>query len=291
MGILFSLSASEDTRRRRLRDLALAPDILLGMPHLTPFGLSETWLLKELAHRHWLLLGEQMGLDDADFRADDGGEIYAAICASSLTDGAGLEQFGANDILTIASSMEPVGYASTSSRHVLLRDGLRLAEVELISTFVQRLEAGRNASIARVRARLLPGGGTPNTLAQRARAVRQGDLSSLGALPAAPADLCRPFHFLPVPIQDFNGAGLLYFAHFQGVFDRALSSWGEGSAPSLLARDIYYLGNIDAGQPVTVALEAVSADGRSLHMSLCDPAGNRLALEAVTFAQAWTAFS
>ena len=46
---------------------ALEPHLLIGMPHLTPHGLSETWLMKELGHRHWLMLTRDLGMDNADF--------------------------------------------------------------------------------------------------------------------------------------------------------------------------------------------------------------------------------
>jgi hypothetical protein len=34
----------------------LASAVVLGMPHLSLNGLSETWVLKECGHRHWFLL-------------------------------------------------------------------------------------------------------------------------------------------------------------------------------------------------------------------------------------------
>ena len=40
---------------------ALSDEIVLGMPHLCLGGLSETWLIKECGHRHWLLLAQATG--------------------------------------------------------------------------------------------------------------------------------------------------------------------------------------------------------------------------------------
>ena len=53
------------------------PDaVVLGMPHLCMTGLSETWLLKECGHRHWLLLAEAAGLAAPDFRDPAGDPIF-----------------------------------------------------------------------------------------------------------------------------------------------------------------------------------------------------------------------
>ncbi|MGO8470307.1 hypothetical protein AB9F45_39245, partial [Rhizobium leguminosarum] len=59
---------------RDLMERALDPHILLCMPHLNGNGLSETWLMKELGHRHWLMLACHLGIDNADFRTADGEE-------------------------------------------------------------------------------------------------------------------------------------------------------------------------------------------------------------------------
>jgi hypothetical protein len=112
--------------RRALMERALEPHILLGMPQLTPFGLSETWLMKELGHRHWLMLASCMGMDDADFRTADGAETYAAICATSLTN-AQLDRARPNQVLSIQSVLEPVSKTQVSSRHRLLVDGEAIA--------------------------------------------------------------------------------------------------------------------------------------------------------------------
>ena len=246
--------ATLDLRRRRLVEAALAPDVLIGMPHLTPQGLSETWLLKELAHRHWLMLGRSLGLEDADFRTPGGGEVYAAICACALRD-ARFESVAANDIVTIRSSMAPVGRTRMGSVHRLSVDGRMIGEVELISAFVHRTEAGRNGSIARVRSAMFEtdGPGEPSELARRMERVRRGELSGAGL--GVAEDFSQSYRFKPSQMQDFNGAGLFYFVSFQGVADRAVESWfGAGLVP--VERQIFFTGNIEAGEDVIVKLRA-----------------------------------
>ena len=59
---------------RALMEQALFPHVLLGMPHLAPTGLSETWLMKELGHRHWLMLARHLGMENAS-----DAEVFAEI--------------------------------------------------------------------------------------------------------------------------------------------------------------------------------------------------------------------
>lgn len=253
MGAIAKL-IQNDSRRQHLVDAALAPNILLGMPHLTPFGLSETWLLKELAHRHWLMLGQSMGLDDADFRMPDGGEVYAAICATAVRN-ADLASLTANDILTIRSSLEPVSRTRMSSVHQLTVDGRAVGEVELISAFVHRADGPRNGGIARVR---LPGfeavapAFRRSLLAEQSDRLRRADASEAGAHWTA-APVLRQYSFTPSQMQDFNGAGLFYFASYQAVIDRAFEAW-FGAPLDIRERETHYLGNIETGETVTVKL-------------------------------------
>ncbi|HEV7718007.1 MAG TPA: Pnap_2097 family protein [Arsenicitalea sp.] len=252
MSVVVNLAWSDD-RRRRLVAAALAPDILIGMPHLTPFGLSETWLLKDLAHRHWLMLGQLLGLADADFRAPDGGEVYAAICASALRR-ASLEIVAANDILSIRSSMATVGRTRLSSLHLLTIEGRDVAEVELVSTFVHRTEQGRNGSIARINIEAFDCSPPERAseLAARAQQVRRGELGEAGFARDRQVPR-RSFTFRPSQQQDFNGAGLFYFANYQAVIDRALEEW-FGCPLTTLDRETYFLGNIDPHEEITVQL-------------------------------------
>lgn len=245
---------------RELMDRALAPHMLIGMPHLTPKGLSETWAMKELGHRHWLMLAHHLGMENADFRTPDGGEAYAAICATSL----GHANFGvvrANDVLTIRSALSPVSRTQASTRHRLFVRGNLVGEVELISTFVCRTREGDNYSIARVP---LPGLTTTvedNALAGTAAQLRAGTLETHFGLPANPSKALRGFSFEPDVSQEFNGAGLFYFAEFQALVDRAFGRWFP-ELSQVSRREIFFSGNIRAGEAVRVELMGLSPDRR-----------------------------
>jgi probable biosynthetic protein (TIGR04099 family) len=234
--------------------------MLIGMPHLTPSGLSETWVMKELGHRHWLMLARHLGMENADFRAPDGGEAYAAICATSL-EHADFGAVRANDVLTIRSTLSPVSRTQVSTRHRLFVRGNLIGEVELISTFVCRMREGDNYSIARVP---LPGLTTAvedNALARTAALLRAGTLEAHFGLPANPAKALRGFRFEPDASQEFNGAGLFYFAEFQALADRAFGRWFP-ELSQVSRREIFFSGNIRAGEAVRVELMGLSPDRR-----------------------------
>jgi probable biosynthetic protein (TIGR04099 family) len=257
---------SSEPSARDLMQRALEPHILIGMPHLTPHGLSQTWLMKELGHRHWLMLAEHLGMDNADFRTADGEEAYAAICATSLKE-ARFDKVRANNLLTIRSALAPVSRTQVSTSHRLSVQGAIVGEVELISTFVYRTRKGDNYSIARVP---LPGpahtGFAENLLAQTAAALRSGQLETHLGLPAKPAKALRGYRFEPDPSQEFNGAGLFYFAEFQALADRAFERWFPGNSAVISRRDVFFSGNIRPGEALCIELMHLADDRKS---SLC----------------------
>src|SRR5271156_6808020 len=65
---------------------AVSDVTVLGMPHLCLGGLSETWLLKECGHRHWLLLAQAARRAVPDFCDAAGDPVYAAFVAVTVRD-------------------------------------------------------------------------------------------------------------------------------------------------------------------------------------------------------------
>lgn len=243
---------------RDLLEAALAPDLLLGMPHLTPHGLSETWLMKELGHRHWLLLARELGMTDADFRSEAGQEVYAAICATSLK-GARFGMCRANSVLSIHSSLSPAGKMQAVSHHTLLCDGAVVGRVELLSTFVFREKAHDNTSIARIP---MPqfGNGVEGVLgadlSRIAKGLRKGHLSQHPSYALQEKSLPRVYRFRPSDRLEFNGAGLFYCAYFQAVADRALAELLPDALHGMAVtdRDVFFWGNINPGDELTVSV-------------------------------------
>jgi len=255
------------TSARDLMERALDPHILLGMPHLNGNGLSETWLMKELGHRHWLMLARRLGMDNADFKTADGEEAYAAICATSLT-AARFNLVRANDILTIHSIMSAVSRTQTLTRHELSVDGRSVGKVELISTFVHRTIKGKNHSIARVtlcepRAQWFE----LSPLAKNAADIRNGRLGRHFGFPLLADKAVRTFKFHPSISQEFNGAGLFYFAEFQALADRALENWFPAKGP-VIRKEVFFLGNIEKNESICFDLIDCSEEQRTVYGQL-----------------------
>lgn len=250
-----------------LLDQALTPEILIGMPHLTPFGLSENWLLRELGHRHWLLLARAAGMANANFRDREGRQAYAAISALSMK-GINLGIVKTNDVLTIGSSVRRISSTKVLSRHQLSISSGTIGSIELISTFVARTRSGDNYSIARVVIAGLPDIDRmehPDRLASLAAAMRAGEVAShFGLLVRHDRSLASK-GFAPDENRDFNGAGLLYFANFPLIADSIINSEFKLQPTQFrhLNRDVFYSGNVNPDETVDIHLtNAFVAEGK-----------------------------
>jgi len=234
------------------------------MPHLALGGLSETWLLKELGHRHWTLLARMAGLDAPDFRDAGGDRVYAAFCAVSIRDAA-FASLAEHDELVISSEIARISRTRFASIHKLNQNGQHKGSVSLCSVFVKRHQPGRNRSIARVSLDGFPpveSGPVFMQAAEMAAMIRGGWTEHLGLSNSERPPL-QTITVDPCPSQDFNGADFLYFASFQAFVDRA--EWKVFGAarlqPTTLARDIVYHGNIEIGDRVVLALRDQRTDG------------------------------
>ncbi|MCS0504790.1 Pnap_2097 family protein [Ancylobacter mangrovi] len=259
-----------------LADTAIEDTMLLGMPQLCLAGLSESWLLKELGHRHWMALARLAGRAEPDFRDIDGAPVYAAFCALSI-ENADLGALGENDRLTISSAIARVSRTQFLSRHRLFARGRERGTVELLSCFVRRAGSGNHA-VARVTIDALPGAVARSGLSERAAAMRTGRLArhrgfSLDGTAAEAGAL----EIEPCPSQDFNGAGFLYFPSFVAFIDRAEWRFDAARAPraSTLRRELFFYGNVDPGESVRVRwMAARREDGRLAHHCRLERAGD-----------------
>lgn len=230
-------------------------DIRLGMPHLSGCGLSETWLLKELGHRHWLMLAMAAGMDAPDFRDDEGRPVYAAFRAIRLAN-ARLELGRENARLAIRSTLCRVSRTQLASHHELRIDNRPAGEVEMVSAFVRRTGAG-NHSVARVALDgLRPVAPSPSDLVASAATLGAKRLAfHLGIDLSNTTSGIAAFEFEPCPSHDFNGAGFLYFPSFIAFVDRA--EWQLDRRSTIpVRRDAFYRSNVDPGVAIRVILLA-----------------------------------
>lgn len=264
---------------RRLSDV-----YLLGMPQLALGALSETWLLKELGHRHWLLLAEAAGLSHPDFHDAGGARVYAAFTSVSVK-GAAFNDAREHSHLTISSRLYRVSRTQFASRHRLAIDGRSIGGVELTSVFVKRLQVGQNRSLARVE---IAGYAAPaastrqDGFAGTAALLRSGrwqehlGFQNAGGKPGARLEID------PCPAQDFNGADFLYFAAFQAFVDRAEWALLRPLRPAIstIDRDIIYHGNVEVGERIAAVLLDHRRDGPTLaHRFRLESADGRVIAE------------
>lgn len=221
----------------------------LGMPQLDACGLSEQWLQKTCGDRHWDALARLCGRAPQHWLDADGRRVYAAFAYLRLSQ-ARLWQAAEGDTLHIASATAAIGRAQAWSCHRLARGGQPIGQLDLLSVFVGRQDRS-NRSVRRVDLRSddTPPSADAETVLARAKALRAGALHA-GAAVDAPTCVVRP-----CPRGDFNGAGLLYFASFTAMADRALWHWGQLSQhDAVLERECAFLGNTDPGAPLSLAL-------------------------------------
>jgi probable biosynthetic protein (TIGR04099 family) len=245
------------------------PDVIvLGMPHLSLGGLSETWLLKECGHRHWFQLAAAAGLGRPHFRDEAGEPIYAAFLVVSVRDAA-LDAVSEHDELVIASQLARISRTQFTSTHRLSVRARPICEVVMTSTFVKRLQRGRNHSAARVEVpnlASLKAEPSANAFATEATELRSNRWRMHLGFERSQAAVIDRFVIDPCPGQDFNGADFLYFASFQAFVDRAEWAFFRPAPPfpTTCRRDIVYRGNIDPGEQVVATLLQVGQGQREL---------------------------
>jgi len=240
---------------------AVSDVTVLGMPHLCLGGLSETWLLKECGHRHWLLLAQATGRAVPDFCDAGGDPVYAAFVAVTVRE-ARFDAAHEHDELGFDSQLTRISRTRFMSVHRLALRGRPVGEVVMTSVFVKRMQAGLNRSIARVEVCGVPPVAAAPEFAGYAAMVaalrRDHWAEHLGFTRAAAATLDR-LVIDPCPAQDFNGADFLYFSSFQAFVDRAEWAFLRPLNPRATTRqrDIVYHGNIEPGERVAVVLRGV----------------------------------
>ncbi|MDE1184812.1 Pnap_2097 family protein [Paraburkholderia sp.] len=243
-----------------------------GMPHLSLTGLSENWLLKECGHRHWEALAADTARRVPDFIADDGRRSYAAFTALSLR-GAALDGIDENDTFDIDTTLCRVGPVRHFSTHRIAGSQHTVATLSMMSTFVNRVEAGNNRSVVRAAFKALAGDIVPLpadavTMSEAGKRIRNGDLRDIVDM----ADIARDASgngpavtFTPCPNNDFNGADFLYFASFAAYVDRAEWQVHRFLNPPLTARrDMFFHGNINVGDSLDVRFSAHAVNDEAL---------------------------
>jgi probable biosynthetic protein (TIGR04099 family) len=248
---------------------ALSPPILIGMPQLSRTGLSESWLLKECGHRHWMLLAQCMGLTVPDFRDANGSRLYAAFTAVRV-EGAGLAAVREHDWIRLRSSLARISRTQFMSRHAVECPGAPGIGVEMTSVFLRRTVSGSNRAVERgaaVERAAAPADRCPEPaldLIRVGRLLRSNGPWEHHGFQNSQREAMASYRFAPCPRNDFNGAEFLYFVSFQAIVDRAEWAWWRDAESETVAREIYFHGNADVGEALRVVLRGRRQGGLRL---------------------------
>lgn len=223
-------------------ETALAERMVLGMRHLSPFGLAEPWLLRDCGDRHWALIARAMGQERAVFADALGRPVYAAFCATRL-DLAPVRRTLLGETVEIGSNLCALTPVRLGSVHRLTAGGRELARLEMISTFVSHDGSGSNRRILRSaplgRLELPQAGADLLELENNAR--------SLARAARARSPVAAIHAEVPAPALDFNAVGLLYFPTFSRLAETA-----QPGRTALARREVVHLGNVDPGEAVSL---------------------------------------
>lgn len=249
----------------------------LSMPELDACGLSEAWLARCCGERHWQALAALLGRPPTAWADAQGRRVYAAFGALRWQAEPGARAHEGQR-LQIASRAGALGRSRAWSQHRAATPDGPLGRLLLLSSFVSRDDGVHNRSVRRVELGGVDAAAPPAEVAALQADVRRWR-ASLGA-PAAPA--LEAWCTTPCPRNDFNGAGLLYFASYGALADRALWRWGRlGVHDTVQRRDVLFLSNAELGEPVALRLladEAAPDGSRRVALELCSAAdGRRLA--------------
>jgi probable biosynthetic protein (TIGR04098 family) len=260
------------------------------MPQMAANGLSENWLFKFAGDAHWRALCRSLSTTSSQLCTDGGERLYASFVAIRAGYSAPLCRIQENDRLDQSTVCSRYGSSFFRGVVALWNESARL-ELEMITAFVSRKAADGNELRKGVPAASFVYDGPPETtpppLLARSARLRKGELESidLGGFTFSPREtplaLEEPYH--PSPYVDYNGANLLYYAAYPSIADaaerRLLHAHGLAGgggrdwamASSTIAREVFYLRNLDLGEDLVVRLNRFDRSDRRalLHSTLC----------------------
>jgi len=244
-----------------------AEAVRLGMPQLALSGLSEGWLLRECGSRHWSEVAAYFQVPPERLEDGRGNRLYSSFLAVRLC-GRPLGAFREGDPVRLHTRLTRLSRQRFLSRHRLSALGSEASlTVEMISALLKRERARDNTSLCegdpRPRGIEEGPGEDPvdselfvldKAMRSRRRDIQEGDDSD-DKTPGAGQSF--RFRYRPLPQSDFNGAGLLYFASYHSIVDRAEWEWRpvpEALDWTTTQRDTFFFANINPGDQVEVAL-------------------------------------
>ncbi|MBI3820309.1 MAG: hypothetical protein HY286_16580 [Planctomycetes bacterium] len=264
----------------------------LGLPHLGPFALGDSPLLKHLGHLRWLSFEKKAGVPTSRVADSKGRRLYATFYYIDINypPAAPANMFRENDRIVVTGDLSARGRNILDGFFAIYRSGdarenewgvpdpataqkfidAGIPYIRLSNIFIQqeqgpeKLRIGQpaNADFTHINALSeMPEGNEINRSArERGFFFPPPD----GSLPAPPPRL--EFVHQVDPDRDVNAAGLVYFANFPTFFEvaerRALAALANGGLPrdfterrGTLRRQIGFFGNAKSSDAIKMRVQ------------------------------------
>ena len=242
--------------------------ITMGLPQLDIHSLSEDWALAAGLEQTWLLLAESLGRRPSDWLDGQGERMYGAVMALSTRFDL-IDIIREDDVVAVEAEIIAVRKPHALARITFSVGGKAKAEVQLLTSFIKRVQASSNKKFSKVRD-VWQAEDFKTDLIDDLLAQHHAAKSEMVAGKAA-------MDYEVNRIQDFNTADFLYFKNFVRI--AKAGEWRENRGqPTRLnsERICFYYGNVEDGETIRVFVKRTGdhavtvfedSDGRRLFLS------------------------
>ncbi len=246
-------------------------EVILGIPQLAIYGLSEEWAVAAAMEQIWQLLADSLGRPPSAWFDSEGKRMYAA--AIAIRTWFDLQDIlREDDVMQVESRILGIRKPHAWSEVCFTVNGKAKASVCVLASFIRREAHGSNKMFSKVRDVWTAEDVNPelveDVLAQHHHAKTEMHVTE----PVLEHEANR--------LVDFNAAGLFYFRNYVRLARAAEWRENRGKPDRLNAeRHAYFFGNVDDGETMAVRL---GREGDSVVVEVLDPAGRRLFLSLAT---------
>ncbi len=239
-------------------------NVEIRMPQMANGALSESWLLKYLGDKHWLLLSEGFNKKSSEFKDNSGNRLYATFVRINYSTSS-LNNFKENETINFNSKIEGFG-SSTFISNINGKSSINKIKATLLTTFSIRINANNNeinkGNVDLIPNRIAQLSKTPNHLNEY-RLLRKGLLdeisSDFGIFPNVD-NVIFSCEYEVNPYYEINGVGLLYFAAYPIVSDSCCLKYFNDNKSflySTIYRDIFYFANCNPADKIIFQLNFI----------------------------------
>lgn len=224
--------------------------IRLGMPQLGRDGLSLNWLLRECCHRQWWAIANHFQTAPSQIVDRNGERAMASVVACVIHGDPAA--FREDETASFDEVVAPTPATRWRGEYALASNRAAWMVVELVTAFARKAgPSNRDLAAADLSGAKAPFCGRRMQRAGELRARAQ-ELRQRFQNDTRPPHLTFPIY----PDVHLNGMGLVYFANFVDFF---LAAEANALPPTLAIaarrREIYYFGNLDAGDQLDVVCD------------------------------------